>query len=120
MPSGRGYQDESSDGPDFQLYDEDIGSETEPLYRCSLLDAAPTEDHHFLYTTDPDCEGNGSPDKLLGYIVTTSGHPGCGMDRVWRMYKGSITNHFLANSSSERQNALSLDYVEEDVEWYVH
>jgi hypothetical protein len=100
----------------FFLYDEDAGSLTLPFYRCELRAGDSATDHHFLYTTSSNCEGTGVPRTLLGYIA--AGEVGCGSQRIWRMFKGDSTDHFLVKTESELQSAQDVGYTAEEAAWW--
>ncbi|MEM6991008.1 MAG: hypothetical protein AAF721_10935 [Myxococcota bacterium] len=70
---------------------------------------------HF-YTTSSTCEGQ-TVESLMGYVSTSEVPESTAL---YRLYSGSLGNHFYTTSAAERDNAVAnLGYVFESVGCYV-
>lgn len=93
----------------FWLYAEQHDGLT-ALHRCDLGEG------RFFLTTSGACEGAGSVDDTLGYLLPAAE---CGATALYRLYGPSGT-HFYTTSTTERDNAVAnLGFTLESTAGYV-
>ena len=84
-----------------------------PLYICRASDDA------ILYSLREGCEGHGSREGILGYIVSPATPGRCGTVPLYRLYDPSTSDRYYTTRADERDLLTDRGYLFEQLAGYV-